>query len=194
MILSVVSLKGGSGKTTTAIHLAACAARESPTVIIDADEEHSASRWAAHAELPFKVIPAERNSLGQQARALANDGTVVVIDTPPNNREIMSRASILADVVVVPVKPTGLDVDRLLPTLELLKDAEAVKGELTVGILFTHWDSRRVLAHEAREALEDFPVLDSKVRFLARYEQSFGTVPSYLIEYADVWRELKNAT
>jgi chromosome partitioning protein len=195
MIISIVSLKGGSGKTTTTMHLAACAARTSPVVVIDADEERSASRWAAHAgdDMPFKVIPAERDRLAQQARALTKESLTVLIDTPPNNREILTRTAMLADMVVVPVKPTGLDVDRLRPTLELLRDVEATKGELDVAILLTHWDRRRVLAREALEALEGFPVLEARVRDLTRYEQAFGAAPSFLLEYGDVWRELQHA-
>lgn len=190
MIVTIASLKGGVGKTTTTLYLATCAAAQHATAVIDADEERSASRWANAAGLPFTVIQAERDRLAQQARQLAKENVSVFIDTPPNNREILTRASMLADIVVVPVKPTGLDVDRLLPTLELLRDVEATRGSLDVAILLTHWDRRKSLAQEATEALKDFPVLDSKIRDLTRYEQSFGITPNYLVEYRNVWRDL----
>lgn len=193
MIVSVVSLKGGVGKTTTALHLAACAAQKERAVVIDADEERSASRWASTADLPFEVIPGERDRLAQQVRALTKNGAVIIVDTPPNNREILMRSSMVSDAILVPVKPTGLDVDRLVPTLELLRDVEATRGSLDVAILLTHWDRRKALAQEAVEALKDFPVLSSKVRDLTRYEQAFGTVPTYLFEYQAVWRELAHA-
>jgi chromosome partitioning protein len=193
MIIAIASLKGGVGKTTTALHLATCAAQEGGrVVVVDADEEGSALRWARIGGLPFEVMLGERDRLAQQVKLLVRDGAVVFIDTPPNNREILLRASMLASIIVVPVKPTGLDVDRLVPTLELLRDIEATRGELDVAILLTHWDRRKVLAQEALDALKEFPVLQSKVRDMTRYEQAFGTSPSYLMEYRAVWKELNN--
>lgn len=190
MVISVVSLKGGSGKTTSTIFLATCAAMKGRKVtVVDADEEQSGLSWSRFAELPFETIPAERDSLARQVRTLSQAGDVF-IDTPPNNREVLMRTAMLADVVVVPVKPTGMDVDRLMPTLELLRDAEATRGALDVAILFTQWDGRRVLSREATEALDGFPLLEARIRGLARYEQAFGTVPGYLDEYDQAWKEL----
>lgn len=195
VIVALVSLKGGVGKTTSAMHLAAVMAAEGSSVhVIDADDEQSALRWASYAsELPFGVVAAERDELAQQARREERSGSIVVIDTPPNSRELLMRASVVATHVVVPVLPNGLDIDRMMPTLRLLRDAQASKGELDVGILFTHWDSRKSLAAEARAALAEYPVFDSKIRDLTRYEQAFGTSPSYLVEYAQVYRELQHA-
>lgn len=190
MILTVASLKGGVGKTTTALHLAVCASLDRPVAVIDADPEGSASRWADGAGLPFEVIPSHRDRLAQQARVLAGDGLTVIVDTPPNSRELLTRAAMLADSVVVPVRPSGLDIDRLVPSLELLRDIEATRGSLDVAILLVFWDRRRVLSREALEALEGYPVLQARVRGLERYAQAFGAMPSYLTEYLDVWREL----
>lgn len=192
MILALVSLKGGVGKTTSAMHLAAVMADDGrDVVLVDADPEQSALRWAAYADsLPFRVVVADRDGLAQQVRHEHGAGAFVVVDTPPNSRELLTRASMVATHVVVPVLPTGLDIDRMMPTLRLLRDAQATKDELDVGILLTHWDKRKSLAAEATAALGDYPVLDAKVRDLTRYEQAFGTAPAYLVEYAQVYREL----
>lgn len=192
MVVTVASLKGGVGKTTTAVHMAAYVSGGEPVVLVDADSERSALSWAELGELPFRVEEGHRDSLARQVRALART-SVVIIDTPPNDREILHRASILGDHVLVPLKPTGVDVNRLRPTLELLRDVEATRGDLDVAILFTHWDGRKVLAREAIEALGRFPVLDTKIRDLTRYEQSFGAAPTYLLEYGAAWKELTNA-
>lgn len=190
-IYSLLSLKGGVGKTTSTMHLAMCATNEGQrAVVIDADEERSAHRWASFAELPFEVIPAERDRLAQQARARATAGETVFIDTPPNSQEILSRTAMVSSSVIVPLIPTGLDLDRMMPTLELLRDVEVSRGSLDVAILLNRWDSRKRLAQEALEALESYPILEAKVRNLTRYEQAFGTVPSDLEEFMAVWREV----
>lgn len=194
MILSIVSLKGGVGKTTSAMHLAAVTASEGKAVVvIDSDDERSALRWAEYADrLPFRVVAGERDGLAQQARSEERAGATVIIDTPPNSRELLMRASVVATHVIVPVLPTGLDIDRMMPTLRLLRDAQASKDDLDVGVLFTHWDSRKSLAGEAQEALAEYPVFEARIRDLTRYEQAFGTDPTYLVEYAQVFRELRN--
>lgn len=190
-IFAITSLKGGVGKTTSTIHLATVSAlMDELTIVIDADEEGSSLRWSAHAtDLPFKVIPFEKDRLAQQAKTLKSEGFNVFIDTPPNNREILTRTSMIADTVIVPVIPTGLDVDRMMPTLALLRDIQA-STNVDIAIVFTRFDSRKVLAQEARVALEGYPVLSAKIRDLTRYEQAFGMTPVYIFEYLQVWSEL----
>src|SRR3954449_11053746 len=191
LIVSVVSLKGGVGKTTTALYFAEAAKAEGRVpVVIDADSERSALEWSSQGELSFEVVAAQKDALARQARLLEKEGRVVIIDTPPNNRETLWAASAVADHVVVPVAPTGVDVNRLRATLEVLLDIEATKGELDTSILFTRWDNRKRLAREAAELLDTFPLLSSRIRSLTRYEDGFGNSPWYLEEYREAWTEV----
>jgi len=191
-IYLLLSLKGGVGKTTTTMHLAMCTHEAGQQVtVIDADDEQSAYRWSTFTELPFKVVTLERDRLAQQAKSPEAAGETVFIDTPPNSREVLSRTAFVSSSVIVPLIPTGLDMDRMMPTLELLRDVEASRGSLDVAILLNRWDGRKKLAQEALEALASYPILDAKVRALTRYEQAFGTVPSDLDEYRAVWQEVK---
>jgi chromosome partitioning protein len=187
----VVNLKGGVGKSTTAIYFATVASEGGEGgVVLDADTEKSATEWAAAGELPFEVVPAERDRLARQARALAKGGRTVVIDTPPNDREVLRAAAAVADRVVVPVAPTGVDVNRLRATLEVLLDVEATRGDLDTSILLTRWDGRKKLAREAEELLGGFPLLGARIRALTRYEDGFGGRPTYLEEYKGAWKEV----
>jgi chromosome partitioning protein len=194
LIVAVVNLKGGVGKSTSAVYFAMVASGGGEVVVIDADTERSAREWAFAGELPFEVVAAERDRLARQARELEGereDRRVVIVDTPPNDREVLRTAASVADRVVVPVAPTGVDVNRLRATLEVLLDVEAAaRGELDTSILLTRWDGRKRLAREAEELLGRFPLLDARIRALTRYEDGFGGRPWYLEEYEKAWEEV----
>ena len=191
MIVSVVNLKGGVGKTTTALYFAEAAKEEGyAPVVIDADMEKSALEWSHAGALRIAVVAAEKDALARQARLLEKEGQIVIIDTPPNNRETLWAASAVADHVVVPVAPTGVDVNRLRATLEVLLDVEAIKGTLDTSILFTRWNKRKRLARDAEELLSNFPLLAARIRSLTRYEDGFGSRPQYLEEYKEAWAEV----
>ena len=189
-VIALLSLKGGVGKTTLAMHLTMCLNNRCPCTAIDYDDEKSALRWAQHQNLPFTVLAGERDRLAQQVRHQQQNGLAVVIDTPPNNRELLTRAAMIATHIVVPISPTGMDIDRMMPPLELLRDVEATRGALDVAIVLNRWDGRKRLAREALTALQGFPVLESRIRGLTRYEEAFGTMPSHLEEYQAVLKEL----
>jgi chromosome partitioning protein len=192
LIVAVVNLKGGVGKSTSAVYFATVASGSGEVIVLDADTERSALEWAS-GEVPFEVVVAERDRLARQARELEGkrgDRRVVIVDTPPNDREVLRTAASVADRVVVPVAPTGVDVNRLRATLEVLLDVEATRGELDTSILLTRWDGRKRLAREAEELLGRFPLLDSRIRALTRYEDGFGDRPWYLEEYGKAWEEV----
>lgn len=194
MIISICSLKGGVGKTTTAMYLATCAHQDGARpIVLDADNERSAMFWAREAgeALRFEVIEANPNGLARQARGMAEEGYTVIVDNPPNQRDILWGSAMVADRVVVPVAPTHLDINRLRSTLEMLLDVESTRRVMDTRILFTRWVEREVLAREANELLGSFPVLDARVRNLVTYKKSFGTMPDYPDEYEAVWKELR---
>lgn len=194
MIVALVNLKGGVGKTTSALYFAAVAEeRDERPIVLDADNERSALEWAGSGELPFEVVGAEKDRLARQARQLEREGRTVIIDAPPNDREVLWASAAVADRVVVPVAPTGVDVNRLRATLEVLLDVEATKGDLDTSILLTRWDRRKRLAREAEELLGRFPLLEARIRSLTRYEDGFGNRPTYLEEYEPAWKEITGA-
>ena len=177
---------------------AAIAQEGGQVVVLDADEEVSAVRWQQHASAdrlqpPFEVVAAERNSLMRQARDLARSGRTVIIDTPPNNREILKSAATVADVVLVPVLPTGLDVDRLATTLELLSDLEAALEHFNYAIVLNRFDARKGMAHDANSALNAHPRLTTVIKSLSAYEKVFGQTPTELSQFRAIWNEIRSA-
>lgn len=191
-VLAILSLKGGVGKTTSALYLAAVASAQGRHVtVLDLDSERSACRWAHHLLLPFAVQPCGFDRLNQQVQIAREGGGLAIIDTPPNARDLLLRAGTLADLAVVPVAPSGLDMDRLRPTLELLADLQLQRPELDVAILMTRHNARRRLAREAQQALTGLPVLRQCVHEREAYKAAFGALPAPLGDYQAVWAELQ---
>ncbi|MBD1918450.1 MULTISPECIES: ParA family protein [Cyanophyceae] len=115
MIVTVASFKGGVGKTTTAIHLAAFLQGYAETLLIDADPNQSALAWASRGELPFLVVDQ------WQARELPAPHGHVVIDTQA--RPIAADLALLAascDLLVLPSTPDILALDALAIMVEHL--------------------------------------------------------------------------
>jgi chromosome partitioning protein len=199
VVIGIVSLKGGVGKTATAMFCAACAIEDSKSaVVLDADNEGSATRWQALAQtrqqdLGFEVVRAEQDRLIVQAKALAKKHDFVLIDTPPNSRETLMAAALASSLVIVPVTPSGVDIDRLVGTLGVLENVRASRDDLGMGILLTRFAGRERAAQEVLQAFQEQPIFETRVRDLTKYKNSFGGRPKYLTEYRRVFEEIKEA-
>ena len=192
-IISIINLKGGTGKTTTAIYMATTIHEMGRQVaVIDADNEQSALNWAQGGLLPFEVLPMDKDQLGKQARAQAEQGRMVFIDCAPNNRDTLYAAALVADKIIIPVAPTGHDVNRLEATLALLVEVEQSRDKDLANILVTRWDKRRVLAREFIDIFKDYPVLENKISDRVVYQKEFGILPTFTREYQDVLEEVLN--
>jgi chromosome partitioning protein len=119
--LVVTNLKGGVGKTTTAVYLAAVAAARGygPVVIVDADRQASAAECLEERPIPgVEVVEAPSERI--LARAMgANEGTVVV-DLPPGDERLVQSAIGAADAVVIPTRAGGVEFARVAYTLEMI--------------------------------------------------------------------------
>jgi chromosome partitioning protein len=180
MRLGVVNLKGGTGKTVTAIHLAAALAGHGRTFLVDADPQGSALSWSEEAgELPFAVVGLPVRDIHRRLRQLLRGVVHAVIDTPPGDRAIVRSAIAAVDVVIVPISPSVMDLDRLRPTLDLIAEVEAVKP-LRVRVLLTRVRTATKSGRLARQVLEDVGVslLNAQIPLREGLNSSFGTIPS----------------
>ncbi len=120
MNIVVGNVKGGVGKTTSAVYLAAAAAARGrgPVVLVDSDPQGSAAEWLEQSPLDGVELveaPSERTVI----RALAGSDGTVVVDTPPGDERIVRAALRRADVVVIPTRAGGVEPTRVLTTLEM---------------------------------------------------------------------------
>jgi len=117
----VTNLKGGVGKTTSAVYLAAVAARQrrETVILIDADRQASAAEWLEERpieDLTVVEAPSERTL----TRAMAKHDGIAVIDTPPGDDRLVQAAIAAADAVVIPTRAGGVEFARVEVTVGLI--------------------------------------------------------------------------
>ena len=150
--LAILAQKGGSGKTTVAVHMAVCAAqRKLKTAIIDIDPQHSAYNWNESRPQGQKLdaIAADVHQLSgllQKAKAAGIDLTI--IDTAPHSDSAAAIAAQLADYVLIPCRPARFDLDAIASTIEIAKAAN------TPAAVVINAAPRGRLADEARASLQ----------------------------------------
>lgn len=122
MRLAITNLKGGTGKTTTAVHLAAGLGRRARTLLIDADPQGSATEWAMLIgnECPFALLADAEPDLHRRLPDIARGYEHVVIDTPPGYESIVKSAILCATDILIPLAPSLMDINRLRPTIEMI--------------------------------------------------------------------------
>ena len=117
MILTITSYKGGVGKTTSAVHLAAYLQTLAPTLLLDGDQTKNATAWSQRGKgFPFRVAGID------QAAKLARDFEHIVIDTGQRpSLDDLKAAADGCDLLVIPAVPASLDTDGLGQTIRALQ-------------------------------------------------------------------------
>ena len=124
--LAFLSQKGGSGKTTLAVHTAVAAQEDGErVVIVDTDLQKSATTWsdARQSDTPA-VAPVAAAALNDVMNASRHDAmTLCIIDTAPHAAPDAARVAALADLVVIPCRPTAFDLAAAGSAVEIVKAA-----------------------------------------------------------------------
>lgn len=127
-IISFLSQKGGSGKTTLAVHTAVAAYQSGErVVVIDTDPQKSASTWgeARTTEMPIVATVAVSNIEKVIKAARDEKMTLVIIDTAPHSSPDAVQIANKADLVVIPCRPTAFDIAAAGNAVDIVKAADA---------------------------------------------------------------------
>lgn len=178
VVIAVSNQKGGTGKTTLSMNLAAGLAKRGRTLVVDADPQGSAGQWAGLAadERPFPVsVISVAGNIAREVNRFRQDYQYVVIDCPPTlETEATRQAMTISDKILIPVQPSPIDLwasVRLANTIEQIKMANP---KLQAWMVINQVEPRTALSRSMQQALAEFdiPALDSVLRRRSIYRTS----------------------
>ncbi len=194
MIIIVAALKGGVGKTTTSVYLAALAAARRPATLIDADPQASAADWIESTEDQYLervgLVEAPTDRLLLKALDRIDAEEVAVVDTPPGNERLLAKAIERADVVIVPTRVGGVETARVEAVLDL------VPRKLPVGLVIS---SARTYTRDYQEVVDAWTEANVAVWGSVPERVSIATGPEAALSpdgidaYRTVWRRALRA-
>jgi chromosome partitioning protein len=165
-IIAVCNQKGGSGKTTLSMQLAGSLARRGGRVlVVDADPQGTATRWAASADddkpFPASVVglSAASTKVHREVKKFVEDYRYIIIDCPPAaDSPVPQSALLVADLALVPVIPSPLDMWAAVGIREVISNVGDINEELRSRLVINQLQPNTTLAKEAMEVLPEFGI------------------------------------
>ena len=172
-VLSLVSQKGGTGKTMLSTHLSVEAERHGHTVaLIDLDPQASAANWGDHREAETPVVVATPASRLKHCLEIAqnNGATLVIVDTAPHTEASTLEIAKASSMVIIPCQPSLADIEAIETTATLIKIAQK-----PAYVVLNRVPANTDLGIQARKAVRNYDIvcapcqIGSRVAFIHAY-------------------------
>ena len=167
MIISIVNQKGGVGKTTTAINLAASLKRtNSRVLLIDADPQGSATQWhTVENNNAFEILHHPEPVHKSDIEELSKNYDYLLIDAPPAIGDISKSILAVSELSIIPLSPSPLDIWSCWGTLEMIEAVQLENPEMDVKLLINRKIPGTRVGREARASLDvfDMDILNSEL-------------------------------
>jgi chromosome partitioning protein len=174
-VIAVANQKGGVGKTTLAMNMAAGLTRRGSCIVVDADPQRSATMWIELSdslrEFPAKVVPAE-DEIKKQIIQLQTEFDYIVIDCPPEIKSDSTMSAIeISKVLLIPLLPSPLDLWASTRIEELIKRVQRVNPTISAFVVLNQIEPRSAMSRGMDGALQEIniPVLRHRLSRRASY-------------------------
>lgn len=179
MIISLSNTKGGVGKSTLAVHLAIWLHDQGfRTALLDADKQRSSSQWVAEAEPSISVrVASTPEECLSEVTGLAKSHDFVVADSSGGLDELSRSLALLADLVLLPLCPSILDLRSLQRAVTILHYAQGInRGRPDATLILNKFRSRDRISRELRTAAPGLAVTvaTTVIRDLQAYRDAAG--------------------
>lgn len=190
MIITLLNLKGGVGKTTLSIHLASTLALAGKKVmLIDADVQQSSIHWSeVREEEPlFAITGIPSNTIHKQVQLMKSDYDFIIIDGPPRISNVSKSAIVCSDLVLIPINPSPYDVWASSEIIDLLKDVRSTLPDLRkikAAFIINRKIPKTVIGRDVEDALRhyDIPVIQTAIHQRVGYAESAARGTSVIEE------------
>lgn len=170
---AAANLKGGCGKSTLALNLAAGLMVRGSTVLLDADPQGTLEHWINHegiASMPRVV--AAGTTLAEEISSASNTHQYVVVDCPPALGSGYTEAALeMVDILLIPVLPSPPDLWSSVHMVEAVQQARKTNPGLRAYFVRNQVEPRSALSHAMRQALQScaLPTLENALGRRAAY-------------------------